>query len=102
MAGVVVIVQAPRSAAGTEHDRAAEPVNAADELISSKYVADWPAVIGSTTGWLGAAAMQKSDAVPLSGMVWGLAGALSLRLSVALLDPPFAPHVADCNGLNAI
>jgi hypothetical protein len=99
--GVVVIVQAPRSATGTEHDNAADPVKAADELISSKYVADWPAVIGSTTGWLGVEAMQKSDAVPLSGMPWGLPGALSFRVSVALLDPPFAPQVADCNGLNA-
>ena len=36
VAGVVVIVQVPKSAAGTEHDNAAEPVNAADELISSR------------------------------------------------------------------
>jgi len=36
----VVMVQVPRSAAGVAHDKAAEPVNAADELISSRYVAD--------------------------------------------------------------
>src|SRR5271163_299443 len=45
--------------------------------------------------------MQKSDAVPLSGMLWGLPGALSAKASVAPLAPPFAPHVANCNGLNA-
>ena len=36
LAGVVVIVQVPKSAAGTEHDSAAEPVKPANELISSR------------------------------------------------------------------
>jgi len=40
-------------------------------------------------------------AVPLSGMLCGLPGALSFRMSVPVRDPPFAPQFPDCNGLNA-
>jgi hypothetical protein len=58
-------------------------------------------VIEPRTGSPAGALMQKSMAVPLSGIFCGLPGALSFRLSVAVLAPPFAPQAGNCSGLNA-
>jgi hypothetical protein len=95
------MVQLPNICVGAEHDRLAVPVSPVDESISSMYVADWPAAIGWTTGCPVEVAMQKSMAVPLSGILCGLPGALSFKVSVALRAPPIVLHVGCCIGLNA-
>lgn len=83
------------------HASATVPLNPIDEAISSEYVACCPAEIGSLTGCPGAASMQKSIAVPLTGTLCGLPGALSFRISVAVRAPLPAPHVAPSAGAKA-
>lgn len=72
---------------GTEHASCAEPAVESEDWISRLNVSELPARIGWLIPCPGAALTQKSTAVPLSAMLWGLPGVLSFSTSVAFLAP---------------
>lgn len=79
-AALVPVAHGPISdpAGAIEQDKFTVPVNPPAEATSMLKVAVCPGWIGAVTAWPFPDARQKSAAAPLSGMVCGLPGALSV------------------------